>query len=90
MLIAAINAQKVFVSLTCYMYVYRTTLFGLENVSAHEMVKVIQRWVSSGPAVKIQWYVVDIVKSCPVAIPSDVYAECVSPDKKQCGNDKPQ
>ncbi len=40
-------------------------------------------------------HVVDIVKSCPVAIPSarafDVYAECVSPDMKQCGkkyNDK--
>ena len=57
------------------------------------MVKVIQRWVSSAPSVKIQWYVVDIVKSCPVAIPSDFYAECaVNPDKKQCGkkcNDKP-
>ncbi len=52
-------------------------------------------WVSSSPSIKIQWYVVDIVKSCPVAIPSarasDVYAECVSPDMKQCGkkyNDK--
>ncbi len=57
------------------------------------MVKVIQRWVSSGPSIKIQWYVVDIVESCPVAIPSDVYAECTSPDRKQCGkkcNDKPQ
>ncbi|XP_064390709.1 sushi, von Willebrand factor type A, EGF and pentraxin domain-containing protein 1-like [Halichondria panicea] len=72
---------------------FRTTLFGLEDVSAHEMVKVIQRWVSSGPSVKIQWYVVDIIKSCPVAIPSDVYAECVSPDMKQCWekcDDKPQ
>ncbi len=82
---------------TCIKFLFfwldRTTLFGLENVSAHEMVKVIQRWVSSAPSVKIQWYVVDIVKSCPVAIPSDVYAECaVNPDKKQCGkkcNDKP-
>ncbi len=72
---------------------YRTTFIGLEDVFAHEMVKVIQRWVSSGPSVKIQWYVVDIVKSCPVAIPSDVYTECaVNPDMKQCWgkcNDKP-
>ncbi|XP_064387977.1 uncharacterized protein LOC135336177 [Halichondria panicea] len=64
---------------------FRTTLLGLENVSAHEMVKVIQRWVSSAPSVKIQWYVVDVVKSCPVAIPSDFYTECaVNPDMKGC------
>ncbi len=76
-----------------FVCLYRTTLLGLENVSAHEMVKVIQRWVSSGPSVKIQWYVVDIVKSCPVAIPSDFYTECaVSPDMKPCGKkcNKPQ
>ncbi len=34
------HRKFLYLCITCYMYVYRTTLFGLENVSAHEMVNV--------------------------------------------------
>lgn len=55
----------------------RTTIIGLENVSAHDIIRAVQLWVSTGPSVRIQWYVVDINSRCPVAISSDVAPECV-------------
>lgn len=65
---------------------YRTTVVGLEDVSAHDMVKAVQRWALNGPSVRMQWYVVDIDKDCPVAISSAVAPECVTVDSglKEC------
>ena len=49
---------------------------GLEDVSAHSLARVIQRWVSSSPTAKLQWYLVNIDKQCPVAIDSEFDPEC--------------
>ncbi len=67
-LIASNNGNACIVCL----HVGPCTLFGLETVSAHEKVKESSNVGSPlySPSIKIQWYVVDIVKSCPVAIPS--------------------
>lgn len=57
---------------------FRATLWGLADVSAHALAKVLQEWVSSGPSIKLEWYLVDIDKDCPVAIASDSEPECHS------------
>ena len=56
---------------------YRTTITGTERVSAVECTDVIQQWVESGVTTRLQWYVINFDKNCPVSINSMNDEECV-------------
>ncbi len=77
-------------------FLFRTTFVGLADVSAHDLVKAVQNWAATGPSIRVQWYVVDIDKNCPVAISSDVAPECGDSKREKCMEqcfdykDKPQ
>ena len=67
------------------MDICRTTIVGTESISASTLVRLVQRWVESGPTVRVEWYVVDIEKSCPAAIQSLYQNECgVDPKLQRC------
>ena len=56
---------------------YRTTITGLENVSAVSyLAGLVQQWVESGATMRVLWYVIKIDKSCPVLISSMDEDEC--------------
>ena len=55
---------------------FRTTIMGTKSLSAVDLVGRVQKWVESGPAITVQWYLVDIDKSCPVVISSMGEQEC--------------
>ena len=57
---------------------YRTTITGSERVSAAECTDLIQQWVESGVTTRVQWYVINFDKKCPVPINSV--------NDKECGN----
>ena len=66
---------------TCYSSktrtTYRTTITGLESVSAiSDLAGVVQKWVESGATMRVLWYVIKIDKSCPVLISSMDEDEC--------------
>ena len=55
---------------------FRTTIMGTNSFSAVDLAGGVQKWVESGPAVTVQWYLVDVDKSCPVVISSMGEQEC--------------
>ena len=55
---------------------YRTRIIGIETTSAVEIAATIRMWVESGATVRVQWYIVDIDKNCPVSISSLSEPEC--------------
>ena len=55
---------------------FRTTITGTKSFSAVDLAEGVQTWVESGPAITVQWYLVDIDKSCPVEISSMGEQEC--------------
>ena len=56
---------------------YRTTITGLETVSAvSDLARLVQQWVESGAKMRVLWYVIKIDKSCPVLISSMDEDEC--------------
>ena len=66
---------------TCYSSktrtTYRTTITGLESVSAiSDLAGLVQKWVESGATMRVLWYVIKIDKSCPVLISSMNEDEC--------------
>ena len=55
---------------------YRTKIIGIETAGAIEITSFVQTWVESGATVRVQWYIVEIDKICPVIISSMSEAEC--------------
>ena len=55
---------------------YRTTITGIEAIDAVKLVLHVQKWVESGPTVRVQWYIVDIDRSCPALVTSLGEPEC--------------
>ena len=60
---------------------FRTTINGTREASAVQAAADLQKWVESGPVVKVEWYLVDVSQSCPVSIDSLTEEECI---KNQC------
>ena len=56
---------------------FRTMINGTREASAVQAAADIQKWVESGPVVKVEWYLVDITPRCPVSIDSLTEEECI-------------
>ena len=55
---------------------YRTTITGIEILSADIAVHHLQKWVESGAATQVQWYLVYFNLTCPARISSMSEREC--------------
>ena len=55
---------------------YRTTITGIEILSADKAVHHLQKWVESGAATQVQWYLVYFDLTCPVGISTMSEREC--------------
>ncbi len=55
---------------------YRTTLTGTRSLNADKAVFYIQKWVESGGAVQVEWYMVYFDPECPAHLSSLSKAEC--------------
>ena len=61
---------------------FRTTIDGTANTNSSRAAAVIQEWVESGPVVRVEWYLVDVIGGkCPVVIDSLSEEECI---ENQC------
>ena len=61
---------------------FRTTIDGTANTNSLKAAAVIQEWVESGPVVRVEWYLVDVIGGkCPVVIDSLSEEECI---ENQC------
>ena len=56
---------------------FRTTINGTREASAVQAAADLQKWVESGPVVKVEWYLVNVSQSCPVSIDSLTEEECI-------------
>ena len=57
--------------------IFRTTINGTREASAVQAAADLQKWVESGPVVKVEWYLVNVSQSCPVSIDSLTEEECI-------------
>lgn len=60
--------------------IFRTRIIGTQTASAVEGGRDLQKWVESGAAVRVEWYIVFISKNCPVGISSMTAPECSDVD----------
>ncbi|XP_064401744.1 sushi, von Willebrand factor type A, EGF and pentraxin domain-containing protein 1-like isoform X2 [Halichondria panicea] len=61
---------------------FRTTIDGTANTNSSRAAAVIQEWVESGPVMRVEWYLVDVIGGkCPVVIDSLSEEECI---ENQC------
>ncbi|XP_064401722.1 CUB and sushi domain-containing protein 1-like isoform X4 [Halichondria panicea] len=61
---------------------FRTTIDGTANTNSLRAAAVIQEWVESGPVMRVEWYLVDVIGGkCPVVIDSLSEEECI---ENQC------
>ncbi len=57
---------------------FRTAIIGTSRTNSSRAAAIIQKWVESGPVVKVEWYLVDVISGkCPVAIDSLSEEECI-------------
>ena len=55
---------------------YRSTIVGMETHNTTELLGLIEDWVSSGPVLKIGWYLADVYTNFPVELLSLDEMEC--------------
>ena len=55
---------------------YRSTIVGTETHNTTELLGLIEDWVSSGPVLRIGWYLADVYTNFPVKLPSLDEMEC--------------
>ena len=55
---------------------YRSTIIGAETHNTTELLGLIEDWVSSGPVLKIGWYLADVYTNFPVELSSLDEMEC--------------
>ena len=55
---------------------YRSAIVGTNAYSASQLVNIIQQWVSSGPILEVEWWLLDVYADCPARISSLNDPEC--------------
>ena len=55
---------------------YRSTIVGTETHNTTELLGLIEDWVSSGPVLRIWWYLADVYTNFPVELSSLDEMEC--------------
>ena len=55
---------------------YRSTIVGTNTYNASQLVNIIQQWVSSGPILEVEWWLLDVYADCPARISSLNDPEC--------------
>ena len=76
--IGGVDRQGVFTCRTSETYAtFRTIINGTREGSAIQAAADLQKWVESGPVVKVEWYLVDINPNCSVSIGSLTEKECI-------------
>ena len=76
--IDVVDGQGVFTCRTSERYAtFRTIINGTREDSAIQAAAALQKWVESGPVVRVEWYLVGISPNCPVSIGSLTEEECI-------------
>ena len=55
---------------------YRSTIVGTTVHNASQLVNFIQKWVSTGPILEVEWWLLHVNANCPVRISSLSDSEC--------------
>ncbi len=64
---------------------FRTKIDGTVHTTSSRAAAVVQEWVESGPVMRVEWYLVDVIGGkCPVVIDSMSEKECLE-DHAVCG-----